>query len=110
MSSTTQRRFTCPNCSLEQDFGIRENINVTLEPDLKKQVLERELTKFKCQGCGRTLQISHALLYNDVKTKLMIWLPHRGAERPSVDEGSVVMNMMSKAGYKFRWVDSYNQL
>lgn len=109
MSNITQRKHTCPNCQLEQEFELRENVNVTLEPELKKQVLERQLTKFKCQGCGRTLQIRHPLLYNDVKEKFLVWLPHKDS-KPTMQEGSVVMNMMAKAGYKFRSVESYNEL
>jgi hypothetical protein len=109
MSSITQRKHTCPSCRLEQEFGLRENVNVTLEPELKKPLLERQLAKFKCQGCGRTLQIQHALLYNDVREKFLVWLPHKDVQ-PSIVEGSVVMNMMGKAGYKFRSVESYNDL
>ena len=110
MSSATPRKFTCPNCNLEQEFSVFENVNVTLEPAFKKQVLERTLGNFQCQGCRKALSVRHPILYNDVKEKIIIWLPHGEANKPSIEEGSVVMNMMAKAGYRFRRVNSYNQL
>jgi hypothetical protein len=110
MSSSTPRKFTCPNCDLEQEFGVFENVNVTLEPAFKKQVLERTLSKFNCKGCGKSLTVRHPILYNDVKTKVIIWLPQGETKKPSIEEGSVVMNMMGKAGYRFRRVETYNHL
>jgi hypothetical protein len=110
MSSSTPRKFTCPNCDLEQEFGVFESVNVTLEPAFKEQVLARTLSKFNCKGCGKSLSVRHPILYNDVKTKVIIWLPQGETKRPSIDEGSVVMNMMGKAGYRFRWVETYNHL
>jgi hypothetical protein len=110
MSSSTPRKFTCPNCDLEQEFGVFENVNVTLEASFKKQIIERSLSRFNCKGCSKNLTVRHPILYNDVKEKIMIWLPQGETKRPSIDEGSVMMTMMGKAGYRFRWVDSYNDL
>jgi hypothetical protein len=110
MSSPTKRQFTCPNCGLEQEFGVWETVNATSDPNQKQQLLQRQLGQFACKGCNRKLTIRHPILYNDVKSKFMVWLPHGDTSKPSVEEGSVIMNMMAKTGYKFRAVDSYNEL
>jgi hypothetical protein len=108
--SSSKLKFTCPKCDLEQEFDVFENVNVTLEPAFKKQVLERTLGRFTCKGCRKSLSVRHSILYNDVKEKVIIWLPQGETRKPSIEEGSVVMTMMAKAGYRFRWVTSYNQL
>src|SRR5229473_7047416 len=104
MNKAKQREFSCPHCAYEQEFSVWEKVNVTLEPHLKNQVLTRALGRNTCSNCDRTVWVGHPIHYQDASRKLMIWLPFDEAQKPPVDEGSVVMNLMVNGGYAFRLV------
>ncbi len=104
------RSFHCPRCLCLQQLSIWEGVNVTRKPELKARVLSGELFKFTCEHCAHPLEIGHSFLYLDTRSKLMIWLPCVPGQKPPLDEGSDVMQLMRKAGYSFREVKSQDQL
>jgi hypothetical protein len=110
MDQPKKRQFTCPQCSHAQEFSVRESVNVNAEPQLKVQVLRRELGRFTCGHCARPVWVSHPIHYHDPERKLMIWFPNGEARKPPLDEGSVVMNLLFNRGYSCRLVNSYNEL
>ena len=110
INQPTTRSVICPHCEHPLKLGIWEGVNVTQKPELKARVLSRALFKFFCNHCARSLQIGHSFLYLDARPKLMIWLPCVEAQKPPLEEGVGIMQLMSKAGYSFRQVKSQNEL
>ena len=48
MSLEREETLKCPKCKTENKFRIYDSINVTLDPELKKKVLDGSLFKMKC--------------------------------------------------------------
>ena len=51
-------------------------MNATLDPKLKKALMERHLFKFVCPSCGATMDCEYDVLYHDQEKDFMVWLKH----------------------------------
>lgn len=74
MSKRKSVKITCPKCKKESDFQIWESINVQIDPDMKKKVLNGEAFLFKCPDCGEEVYVFYSVLYHDMQKKMMIYL------------------------------------
>src|SRR5690349_18450112 len=110
LNQPSLQSFVCPHCQQVQQANLWEGVNVSLAPELKSLVLSRDLFSFTCSGCARILKIVHPFLYLDPALKLAIWLPCVEAQKPPLEEGSTAMALMTKAGYSFRLVKTYDEL
>jgi hypothetical protein len=110
MSLSTEQKITCPKCGREQAFTLWESVNVTLDPSLKQRVLQRDLNRFVCAGCGHQAAIASNLLYHDMERKVMLWLvPQTDGQAPhDLAMDPQLMGLMEN--YKLRLVGSYNSL
>ena len=66
MSLEREETLKCPKCKTENKFHIYDSINVTLDPELKKKVLDGSLFKMKCAECGTETVINYDTLYHDM--------------------------------------------
>lgn len=68
----------CPNCGTEQEIDVYQTINVTLNPDLKKQLFEGKINVLQCSECDNRAPIDTTFLYHDMLQKLAIYYypPH----------------------------------
>lgn len=69
MSLEREETLKCPKCKTENKFRIYDSINVTLDPELKKKVLDGFLFKMKCAECGTETVINYDTLYHDMSAE-----------------------------------------
>jgi len=74
MTEVSTEELVCPECDFEQEFIVYDSVNVSLNPEAKKQVITGELTTFTCEGCGYQMEVVYPFLYHDMENKLMIWM------------------------------------
>ena len=74
MSRSRQEAIRCSRCNGQQPFTVWESINVTVDPDLKKPLLDGNLTTFHCNRCENEAHVAHDCLYHDMDRSLAIWL------------------------------------
>ena len=106
MSMMHPTEIECPQCGAKSQFTIHDSINVTLDPEDKKRVLDRSLFLFHCEKCGEEAYINYGLLYHDMTENYMIFVaPDQEAARkstiPKMGTGKL---SMQAAGYRFRVV------
>ena len=106
MSEPEEASVTCGACGHSQPFTVWSSLNVTLDKELKQELLDRRLTSSTCGQCGNTTEVVYPLLYHDMGQKLMIWLwPEPG----DPDYGDTRQFRIMK-GYRFRIVRTINEL
>ena len=74
MSLSEKHTVKCIKCG--NNFEIKEwnSINIDELPDLRSQVMNGDIFKFKCENCGETHAIIYNCLYYDKTGKFMIQL------------------------------------
>jgi hypothetical protein len=101
----------CPNCGAKQPATIWSSVNVTLDPELRQRLLERDLTSFHCGDCGHSAELAYDMLYHDMTRRILVWLVAGGA-MPD-DDASMAFGKLGAFGgdpYRLRVVDSMNGL
>ena len=110
MSRPDETAVICSSCGHEQRFVVWQSVNVSLDPELKGQLLSGKPMEFSCDHCGDKDRVVYPLLYHDMDRGLMIWL-FPGDEAPEDASGMPlgIVNRMAET-YQFRWVQSCNEL
>lgn len=62
----------CPNCDHHYSVNLANTVNVTRFPDLKRQVLARELHNGRCGTCGYVAPVEKPFLYVDMDNGLNV--------------------------------------
>jgi hypothetical protein len=112
MTKKQSHEVQCPHCGAKADFEYYATINVTLNPELKEKLLNRELGTFRCGKCRKETFVAHNILYHDMRGGFFIWLIYP-QEDGSIhfEEGMDGMPVLKgMEHYKFRLVKDYNQL
>ena len=111
MSRAVQESVKCPSCQAESAFSMWTSLNATLDPDRKRQLLDGELFRFKCAGCGSETPIVYPMLYHDMERRFMIWMCPPDASGRSLDPTEAGVHASGqKEGYTTRRVTSVNDL
>jgi len=86
-------------------------VNSTLDPKLKKQLMNRQLFQFTCPKCGTAIDCIHDTLYHDQEKKVMIWLKHP-EENGVMSMHNLPLNIAERllSTYHLRLVTSYGSL
>ncbi len=74
MSDSYQKKVICPKCKTPGTAVLHPSVNITLLPDMKEQVLTRELFLYRCPTCGIGTEITHSCLYHDMEKHYIIYL------------------------------------
>jgi hypothetical protein len=106
MSQPTLDTFNCKGCGWQQAFTVCESLNVTLDPEKRHDLLSGDLTRFTCEKCAWSTEVVYALLYHDMKKRIMIWLVPPG-DGLSADQFCLIK--LTK-DYRFRRVTTRNHL
>ena len=117
MSLQHEETLKCTKCGAENQFTIHESVNVTLNPELKPQVLNGSLFKMTCASCGTQIIVNYDILYHDMSDycPLMIQCYHekKGWERIN-DQNANIRKMMREMNlsteFPHRVVIGYNAL
>jgi Zn ribbon nucleic-acid-binding protein len=59
----------CPTCGVKGNTEIWYTINVDIDPEAKKQLLEGKINIFQCNHCGYRDIVPVQLLYHDMKKR-----------------------------------------
>ena len=103
----------CPHCSKKSELEIYSSINVSLDPSLKKKILDSSLFDWECPHCHETFNLLYGFLYHDMKDDYMIFF--EPDEIPCTElvkdsEMPEMPAMFNMDGYKFRQVHGLNRL
>lgn len=84
MSMSKIVNIKCPACKKEGKFEIWESVNVTLQPELRNKILNRELFTYVCPHCKQTIVIAYSCLYHDMEKKFMVYLINKEEEKENL--------------------------
>jgi hypothetical protein len=78
---------TCA-CGRTFKAELYQSANVTLNPDLRRQILTGEMNVVDCPSCGAHFHVEMPFLYHDMARGEMIWVYPMAlaADRASADE------------------------
>ena len=72
MSRKEQIAVTCTQCSHEQKATLWRSVNVTLDPEAKKEVLGGKLNFFQCSKCNYQSSLDADLVYHDMEKEFIV--------------------------------------
>ena len=72
MSEMAPHNLECPNCGNKQETMVWNSINVTLDPELKRTLLEAKINLFSCEKCGENSFTDTPLLYHDMAQQFCV--------------------------------------
>ena len=86
-------------------------MNVTTDPDLKREVLDGSIARFVCPTCRYSCRIEYDLLYHDMTKHTAVWLkyPVEGGFF-SIDPATASVSDVFGETYIRRVVPSYEEL
>jgi hypothetical protein len=110
MTKVSTVDFVCPECDLEQLFTVYDSVNVSLNSDYKKRLINGELTVFTCDACGYQVEVIYPLLYHDMENKLMVYLdPDGRLDSNDHDIREFLYGMLDEC-YQYRIVSTREEL
>lgn len=106
-SRFTKEAVVCPVCLNEELATVWTTINAESDPDLKEQLLRKQIHEQICSNCGTGYYLDRPLLYADPAARLMVYGPvGAGAADRSRQTGA----LPAPAGWTLRLAADYNQL
>lgn len=81
MSMSKIVNISCPACKKEGEFEIWESVNVTLQPELRNKIMNRELFTYVCPHCKQNIVVAYSCLYHDMEKKFMVYLINKDEEK-----------------------------
>lgn len=111
MSLPRSETVECPTCGQPQDVSVWASVNVTIDPDLKREVLDGSVAHFKCRACRHSIKIEGDLLYHDMTKRLAVWLKYPDEDGfVGVDPAAAAVAEVLGEAYVRRVVASYEEL
>lgn len=90
----------CPACQKDGEFKRYETINITKNPSLRNEIMNRSIFTYICPHCGEKITVSYDCVYLDTENRYCVALIEN--EVPSEVEG------ISAKDYTVRIVNSIN--
>ena len=91
---------TCPDCHKDGEFRQYETINITENPNLRNDIMTRQIFSYTCPHCGETIIVSYDCIYLDTENKHCIALIS--------NEIPALINSISVQDYAIRIVSNIN--
>ncbi len=66
-------KATCPNCKKQFPFEVWNCVNVQLNPEMRKKVLDGSIFNFTCPHCKFSARTEYPILYDDMENHFMIY-------------------------------------
>ena len=113
MSFRMPEKLTCPYCNKTSTVDVYQTVNVTIDPELREKVFNKELFTFTCPLCGKQAILDMPLLYNDMDKQFLIQMcPSEEYAKGFCinNHGIDAMPKWAKDGYRFRAVVGLNDL
>lgn len=64
----------CPACLEDSNFRIYSSINTEENPEIKENIFNREIFKFRCPHCGEEILVAYDCTYTDTESKYIVAL------------------------------------
>lgn len=103
----------CPHCSKESELTIYSSINVTLDPNLKKKILDSSIFEWECPYCHEKFDLVYDFLYHDMDADYMMFFdPHElpANEYKEDAEFPPMPSIFKMDTYQLRQVHGLNRL
>lgn len=71
MENSDQIKFKCPYCATDIESQYHSIINVTQNPDLKRDLFDGKIFLRDCPSCKKQIQIIYDFIYHDMEEKLL---------------------------------------
>lgn len=92
--------FACPNCGSDIEARIHSSVNVTLDPDLRDEVMSDRLNTALCPNCGTPIRVVTRVLYHDMTRRIAIWFaPDADEAEPVSVAGAIPAALGNKLDY-----------
>jgi len=72
MTRVLKKVYKC-KCGNDIELSLYASVNISLNPELKKLVIDRKVNNLECSKCGDKEEIIYQFLYHDMDSKKMIW-------------------------------------
>lgn len=66
MSKMAECEIICPECNTKQKITYWESINVDVDEELKKELMEGNINVIKCSNCDFSTFLEYPLFYHDM--------------------------------------------
>lgn len=113
MSQMHPVEHQCHNCSKISRFDVYSSVNVTLDPSLKKQILDSSLFNWECPFCHEKYNWVNDFLYHDMDHHFMMFFdPDEIAEREYKEDTALppMPPLFKIERYNLRQVHGLNRL
>ena len=70
----------CPHCLNEEEVTIWDIIDISQDPDLREEVLQKRIQNFVCSSCQQEWIVAEPFLYHDPQQKLLFYYCPQFAE------------------------------
>lgn len=104
MSNKQELIAKCPICQTKNSFTMWNSVNVTLDPELKSDILDLSIFKCTCSNCGFTEIIDYNCMYHDMENKIVVFFVNKND--PYVSKYEKLLENFRKDGYLVRIVNS----
>ena len=74
MEKSTLVGVTCPNCDKEGELLKHEIIDITKNPSMRTDIINRQIFTYTCPYCGEKIAVSYDCIYMDTENKHCIAL------------------------------------
>ena len=72
MSMHHDEMIECPACHKKSSFRVWQSINTTINPEMRKKVLDGSAFIFTCKHCGEHTLVDYGCIYHLMKDSIMI--------------------------------------
>jgi hypothetical protein len=111
MSQQSEVRVTCAHCKTKAKVKIYSSVDVTLEPKLRTQVIEKKLNSYKCKKCQKESLLSNPFLYQDHQKDFMVQLASdEESAEDQVESAFEVLDGETQQAITTRRVRTYDDL
>lgn len=95
MNKIDKEMIKCPECGAENHVTIWNSIDSNVDLFAKKELMNGDLFRRVCDGCGCTFNVFFELMYQDVNHNVIIYLVKQ-------DDVNETIDMLNKANAKMQ--------
>ena len=67
------KAIVCPMCGEMSKADVYTSINPSVTKGVRRRALDGELFAWKCPSCGYSARLTYPILYNDMKSRFMVY-------------------------------------
>ena len=118
MSIERHKQVKCPKCGHMIDVTVWDSVNVQMNPEMKKEIVDGVFGNVDCPECGLEIHIANDFLYHDMKEHRLVYCTpgdDEQIEKWKKNTGDLIETVGKKYtskmnGYEYRIVRSLNEL